>query len=253
MITHQTVSPLIITILIVIACSEQAHSHSCQRSCPNGKSGKPVPYPFGFSDGCEIRLNCSRSETKIGEFTVDNITSTSIFIRLPAKCNRSIESIKHLFGTNYGLTRENSLLLQDCNTSRIHDCQIPLSFFNEMASSKGCTTYNKNDSLSCFSKNSDKFHIIDYEAVKNTSCKSLFASLSLDSGNSLEFQRLQLGWWLNGSCQKLCHKDANCTTVTRPGKELGYQCHCREGFEGDGFVNGASGCRKGESTRYYTY
>ncbi|PON54079.1 Wall-associated receptor kinase [Parasponia andersonii] len=251
MITHQTVFALLITI--VIASSRQAHSHNqshnstgCVRSCPNGKSGHFVPYPFGFSDGCEIRLNCSASgESAIGKFSVHNITSSSIFINLTAKCNRSVESIEPLFGSNYGLTWENSLLLQDCSSSRLNGCVIPMSFVEKRVSLEGCRGRN-NDSLSCFSQDSEKVDILNYTAVKKTSCKYLFASIAVDLANSpfsLEFQRLELGWWLNGSCN-ICDPNAYCKNVTRSGEKLGVRCQCKEGFHGDGFSNGGSGCRK---------
>lgn len=250
MVSHQTVFALVISILI--ASFKDSYSHgdgSCVRSCPNGKSAETVPYPFGFSEGCIIRLNCSASgERRIGKFKVHDITPTSIFVDLPAKCNRSIESVKPLFGSNHGLTWENSLLLQDCPGSHPNSCLIPFNFIEKRAN-LSCA-HNKNESLRCFSEDSNNNDIVDYEAVKNTSCKYLFASIATDSGNSLEFQTLELGWWLNGSCPK-CHPNANCTDVKLPKGEKGFRCQCKEGFHGDGFSTGGSGCRKGESTWYY--
>ncbi|KAM6564489.1 hypothetical protein CsatB_024487 [Cannabis sativa] len=234
---------IIIVLLVVISSSEADHSHGsndCQRFC----KGDSVPYPFGFSQGCKIQLNCSdNGEKRIGEFLVNNITSTSIFINLPAKCNRSIESIKPLFGSHYGLTWNNSLLLQDCTSSRVNGCVIPMSFVeNRVVDVQDCKIPNKNDSLSCFSKNSDT-DIMNFNAVKGTSCKLLFASIALDSVNSFQFQRLELGWWLNGSSNMSCDRNANSMHVTLPEGKTGVRCFCNEGFHGDGFLAG-SRCRK---------
>ncbi|XP_062102269.1 wall-associated receptor kinase-like 14 [Humulus lupulus] len=239
MITPPTIFALLIIVLIVSSSEAQSHGpSSCKTSC----SGESVPYPFGFSEGCKIQLNCSDGKRKrIGEFSVLNITSTSLFIELPAKCNRPIELIKPLFGLYYGLTWDNSLFLQDCNNSLQNGCAIPMSFIENRVHLKGCGS-NKNDSLSCFPKDFNKtVNIMDYKDVYNTSCKLLFASIAVDSASSLQFQRLELGWWLNGS-RELCHPSANYTNVTLPEGKKGVRCFCKDGFHGDGFLAG-SGCR----------
>ncbi|KAL5557190.1 hypothetical protein UlMin_039426 [Ulmus minor] len=233
---RRTVVVLVITIFL--ATSGEAQS---------SKGCKQLPYPFGFSKG--IELNCSNDgDITIGGFQVRNITKTSIFVDLPAKCNRSIESIRPLFGKNYGLTWQNSLLLQDCKAS-FNSCLIPFSFVEKQLSLKGCNQ-NKSKSLSCLSPDSDNFEIMNFASVKGSSCKHLFASIAVDSGNSLEFQSLELGWWLNGSCN--CHRNATCKIVNHSATAAGFRCECQDGYAGDGFnFAGASGCQKlSECKRY---
>lgn len=255
---------IIIIIIIIISSSTEARSSAyCNRSCADGhgKSPTTVPFPFGFSAGCEIRLGCSSSgERKIGEFVVQNITSSSLFVNLSAKCNRSIESIQPLFGRNYGPTSENSLLLYDCQ-SKLNGCVVPMNTIERrLGLEENCrvaASNNNNSSLNCFSQDSASTapEIMDFMEVKNTSCNFLFASIAVDSGGdtplSLEFERLELGWWLNGTCRengtgKFCHANSTCTDVTLPGGELGFRCRCREDFQGDGFdpSRGGSGCWK---------
>ncbi|XP_024031019.1 wall-associated receptor kinase-like 14 [Morus notabilis] len=253
---------LFIAILVSSSSMEARSSTICDRSCPsgNGKSPNTVPFPFGFSDGCEIRLNCSSfGETKIGEFVVQNFTASSVFVNLSAKCDRPIESIKPLFGRNYGLTWENSLLLHDCESKKLNGCLVPMSVVEKrLRLEDNCSTSasNKNDSsLNCFSQDSAAAaDIMDFAEVNNTSCKSLFTSIAVNSGGdspySLEFQRLELGWWLNGLCRnkraEFCHANATCANVTLPGGKLGFRCYCPKDFNGDGFARsrGGSGCWK---------
>ncbi|KAJ6398509.1 hypothetical protein OIU77_019326 [Salix suchowensis] len=87
-----------------------------------------VPYPFGFSNGCPIQLNCNSTED----------------------CSRSIETIKPLFGQNYGPSWQNSLLLQNCNKS-INGCVISRSPLQRELHSKNCEAA-KNDSLNCYTQ-----------------------------------------------------------------------------------------------------
>lgn len=104
-----------------------------------------------------------------------------------------------------------------------------------------------NNTISCYSEQNNNSFFIDYDSVMNTSCQSLISAISTEtfinsSAVSLEVQVVQLGWWLEGTCQ--CSNHATCTPVTSPidGKD-GYRCSCNEGFAGDGF-RGGFGCRK---------
>ncbi|XP_038723618.1 wall-associated receptor kinase-like 14 [Tripterygium wilfordii] len=223
-------------------------AHNCSNSCGTGKSAKPVPYPFGFSSGCPIRLNCS-SDTgavKIEEFLVLNITPNGILIDLPPKCDRPINSIQPLFGLNYALAWQNSLLFQNC-TGSLNGCLIPTSMVTRRFDSESCDS-SKSNNISCVSQEDNKgIDVLSYENVNRTQCTILFSSISVDSddtGYSLLFQRIELGWWLSGSCVAAndCDPNANCTNIQLSNGN-GYRCRCKPGFEGDGFSAG-DGCRK---------
>lgn len=98
---------------------------------------------------------------------------------------------------------------------------------------------------------------MDLKAVNNTTCKSVFSSIFVESnGNgsalSLQFHTLELQWWLKGSCKSnsasICSNDSNCTDVkSDDGRILGFRCSCNNGFRGDGY-NGGEGCRKNETS-----
>lgn len=117
-------SHAVVLILLLVLDSTRAEtliSAICERRCGE----YTVQYPFGFSGDCYIMLNCSNShEMEIGGFQVQKITSSSIFINVPAKCNRSIQSIQSLFSENFAPTTNNSLLVQTCS-SAIGGCVIP--------------------------------------------------------------------------------------------------------------------------------
>lgn len=241
---------LLISICILYLANAADH---CYRTCGNGKSTKHVPYPFGFSPGCAIRLTCANATVKIGEFEVQNVTADSIFVNLPAKCHRQITSLRPLFGPNYGMTWQNSLLLQNCTTHQ-NGCVIPTSLVEQRFNLKTCGVGS--DNITCFSwpyNENKSASFMSFNDLNRTRCNYLFSSLAFNSGGnsggSLEFQLLELGWGLNGSCN--CSKNADCTrNFTFANGIPGHRCRCQEGFEGDGFVAG-DGCRRSELTRRF--
>nr|XP_011469530.1 PREDICTED: wall-associated receptor kinase-like 14 [Fragaria vesca subsp. vesca]XP_011469531.1 PREDICTED: wall-associated receptor kinase-like 14 [Fragaria vesca subsp. vesca] len=233
---------LIQSLLILLLIASIATSQNCTTTC----GSESVQYPFGFSDGCKIRLNCSDPHTSIGNFTVQNITSTSIFVNLPAKCNRPVKSMIELFGPNFGPTWNNSLLFQNCLNSQ-NGCYIPAAFVEKQFALESCK--GNNESISCFTEEkSNRSEIVEYDYLSRKNCKYLFGSIAVHSGDqnsplSLEFETIELGWWVSGSCLD-CADNAACTHVKLPGvNPPGFRCQCLEGFHGDGFRNG-SGCRR---------
>ncbi|GJX25921.1 wall-associated receptor kinase-like protein 14 [Tanacetum coccineum] len=71
--------------------------------------------------------------------------------------------------------------------------------------------------------------------INGTSSQSLPASL--------EFQLLELGWWVRGECS--CDRNAGCQDVVVENRTARYRCICNDGFQGDGFCAG-NGCRRGQ-------
>ncbi|KAG6737073.1 hypothetical protein POTOM_059939 [Populus tomentosa] len=225
----------------------QTSGSNCASSCGSGKSARVVPYPFGFSNGCPILLNCesTEGEIKIGEFQVQNITPNGIVVNLPADCNRSIETIRSLFGPNYGPSWKNSLLLQNCSKPS-NSCVISRSPFQGELHSKNCEAA-KNDSLSCYSLPYSGIDTLSYEGVNSTHCRSVFSSLALGSDSpvvSFQYERIELEWWIEGPCRdNYCSKNGNCSQVKLQNGSAGFRCHCYDGFAGDGFTTG-NGCRR---------
>lgn len=209
-----------------------------------GKSPVIVKYPFGFSTASNISLNCSNGEIRVGEFQVNNITPNSIFINLPPKCNRSIETIKELFNRNYAPSWQNGLLLQNCSSqAHLTGCVIPPSLMNSRVELQGCDA--KSGNISCYSEEYRKVEVMKYENVSRPGCGVLFSSIAVgsdrSSGVSLWFQTIELEWWLEGPCR--CSPNGNCTKLSLGGDSRGYRCRCNEGFKGDGFLDG-EGCQK---------
>ncbi|KAG6666387.1 wall-associated receptor kinase-like 14 [Carya illinoinensis] len=241
--------PLAIILLIVYPTASEnstvaGNSGPCKQYNSCG-ANQPVQYPFGFSSSCPIPLTCfNNSDIRIGKFRVRKITSSSIIVDLPAECNRPIESIKPLFGTKYALTWGNSLLLQSC-TSPSNSCTVPTNFVRNLIDLKTCNSTS--DNISCLaSESKGKAEIMSYENVTLKNCMFLFSSVLLNSdGNeslvSLQFQRVELGWWLQGNPN--CSDNSNYTQFPTPGGKRGYRCMCKDGFSGDGFPRG-DGCRK---------
>lgn len=229
---------LICTLPFIAAVS--AKSNNCDRSCRSGgDGGRTFPYPFGFSADCQIRLNCKPGgEVFIGEFPVKSVDSDSIKVDIQRNCNRPLHSLKQLYGQKYAPTSRNAILLGNCSepfsTCVIPGIQVPAHF-----DSMNCSS---NSNVSCYSENKS-LAFIDFESVKQKRCDYLLTSISSESLN-LEIRVVELGWWLDGSCDQLCHRNANCTNIQPPDGEPGHRCYCNRGFQGDGYKAGI-GCRKG--------
>ncbi|KAI8528672.1 hypothetical protein RHMOL_Rhmol12G0165600 [Rhododendron molle] len=252
----QTLVALIVLVIISISASvKPVKSAECNQTCGTAARENPirVPYPFGFSPGCGIPLNCTATgQIKIGKFQVQNITSDSILINLPAECGRTVPQTKPLFGPNYALTSQNGLLLKNC-TSQLNDCIISTAMVEARYGSWDCKFGS--DNVGCYSGTDARSAFISYDNLTQSGCGEVYSSIAeVDVGGdddagrnstvSLQFQAAELGWWLDGGCE--CSAEAECTIVTVPRGGSGYRCQCREGFVGDGFAGG-SGCQKGES------
>ncbi|KAH7848879.1 hypothetical protein Vadar_009675 [Vaccinium darrowii] len=232
------------------------HPTKCNRSCGSGQS-KPVPFPFGFSSGCPIQLNCtSNGIVSIDQFTVQSFTPDAVMINLPAKCNRPIETLRGLFSRHYAPTSQNGILLENC-TRPITTCEIPDTTVQTHFELIECRPKglfndpNNNNNMSCYSEEDIETEFIDYLSIMRSGCQTLFSAISIEplSGNgspvSLEVEMVQLGWWLEGDCE--CSANANCTRVLSPvNGQQGYRCRCYDGFVGDGYRAGL-GCRKASS------
>ncbi|KAL8038443.1 hypothetical protein ABFX02_11G107100 [Erythranthe guttata] len=251
---HQIITPLlVITILPLYSFSQSTNSSACNQFC----GGKRVQYPFGFTDACRIKLNCSTASEKIeiSGFDVRNVTSDQILVSLPANCSRPIGELSKLFGPNFAPTWRNGLLLENCNVP-INDCVIPRRLLSSRIKFEKCDFGAENDNynnISCYSGGpDDAAEFLDYEEVgKKGDCGVLLSSIMVDlsddassfSGSSsiaMNFQMLELGWWADGKCD--CDPNADCNKVDY-GSTIGFRCKCREGFVGDGFSDGR-GCRR---------
>ncbi|CAN1814816.1 Wall-associated receptor kinase-like 14 [Linum perenne] len=246
----------------VLQAAAAAELTICSQFCGGGGQQR-VPYPFGFSSGCPIQLNCTEQMggIHIGEFRVQNFSSEGeILVGVPAKCNRPIESLSSLFGSNFAPSRRTSLLLQNCSrepSTGGRACEIQTSSIQRgLNITGGCDLTS--DNLTCFSSENNGSEVMSHREVREIPCKFVFSSMAVDdtSGRvddpvvSLELQRVELEWWLDGTCavngSRSCSRLADCKDVKLDhggGRRQGFRCRCREGLVGDGY-NGGGGCRR---------
>ncbi|KAE8662861.1 Wall-associated receptor kinase-like 14 [Hibiscus syriacus] len=181
----------------------------------------------------------------IGNFDVHNVTSRDIIVHLPSKCDRQLASISALFSKSYAVSTTNSLLLQSCSKPIPAPCEIRPRFLDPSLNLDPCLA--NSDNITCFASNRSE-RLLSFEEVNKTECRFFLSSTSFvvdsarNSSFSLEFERVNLGWWIKGPCD--CDGNASCELVKRGNSTLGFNCLCNEGFEGDGFRAGA-GCRRG--------
>ncbi|KAI3713076.1 hypothetical protein L1987_71647 [Smallanthus sonchifolius] len=205
---------LIFSVVLIITSAEA----NCNRVCRGGGHENSVSYPFGFSDACEIPLKCSEAgEIRVGEYIVQNITSDHIRINLPAKSS--------------GL--KNNFNLRECDDSWVI-----------------------NRTINCYSEDQpDREEFINLKKLEAAGCRILLSSVTADVNGSsspsvlpvLDYQKLELGWWVRGECG--CDKNAACRNVSFENQTLGYRCHCNNGYAGDGFIAGDA-CRRGTLVHY---
>ncbi|RAL46742.1 hypothetical protein DM860_005021 [Cuscuta australis] len=242
---YQTIIGLFFLNLVVLQCVAGDDEKKCNRSCGRGW-GKDLPYPFGFSDGCGIRLDCDNGDVKIGEFKVRNLTADSILVGLPASCGRGIEKVLPLNGGNFWMSRRNAFLLENCSRP-LPECKA----LTRLTGLRRCV--NRNDSVGCYSELGEKGgSFLSYAGLKSSNCSVVLSSIAAggnetvqNSAWSLELQTVELVWWLDGSCN--CHPDGQCSPVELPTRRKGFRCSCKDGFVGDGFADG-DGCRKASSS-----
>ncbi|CAN6682614.1 unnamed protein product [Malus baccata var. baccata] len=244
---------LIVSVLVIPLLTVHA-ANSCNQACP-GYRPSPIQYPFGFSSGCEIRLNCiPNGGIAIGKFPIQSINQDSIRINLKSDCSRPLHTLRNFYSRKYAPTSRNAILLQNCTEGTASSsCEIPnLLVQARFDAPPNCSS---NRSLSCYAETRKDVPFLDFGSVERKDCKFLLSSISappqLSNSSTraapvtLEVEVLDLGWWLEGTCG--CDKNANCTTVVSPNGTEGYRCNCKEGFLGDGYVAG-SGCWKVSST-----
>ncbi|XP_076900852.1 wall-associated receptor kinase-like 14 [Bidens hawaiensis] len=260
---------LVFSVIVIVTSPLSSFAKAnCTRVCRTNA----VQYPFGFSNGCEIRLDCTADgEIRIGQYSVQNITRDHIMVILPAKCDRHYEEIRVFGSQNYAVSSHNGLLLENCS-STLNDCVMSTSRFenrfnlqqcdtgiinnntsitNSNSTSNNSTVINSNNSnLSCYSEDDpNNEELMNLTSLEQANCQVLFSSISVDMNRSnwsnmpvlFEFQSLELSWWVRGSCG--CDQNASCRNVTEANETIGYRCNCNEGFAGDGFAAG-EGCRK---------
>ncbi|KAK8596774.1 hypothetical protein V6N13_001381 [Hibiscus sabdariffa] len=234
---------ILLLLAIFIASLITVQSTKCNRSCGD----RLVPYPFGFSSGCPIPLNCSSNahqQLDIAGFPILNISNDRMKISIEATCNRPLRDLHRLYGPNYAPTSRNAILLQNCSVPAA--CMIPSTMVYTHFEALACST-NGSSNISCYSENKAN-GLIDYNKVIKTHCKSFLSSISTESFNEsgvLEVQVVELRWWIEGRCSDLCSENALCDEIISPFNRLpGSHCRCRNGFIGDGFRAG-DGCRKG--------
>ncbi|KAI3762891.1 hypothetical protein L1987_53333 [Smallanthus sonchifolius] len=209
-----------------------------------------IPYPFGFSAGCEIPLNCTPNGTvSIGEFSVRKVNQQELLVSVPSKCGRAVEALRGLYGDNYAPTSDNAILMENC-TEKVRTCSVPETLIQPNLEVIDCGgERNVSGNVSCYSDDRRSM-FLDYDNVTKTGCRFLLSGMVVkivgdNSAVSLNVQVVRLGWWVKGKCE--CSDDAVCTEVVSPvDGGGGYRCECKEGFVGDGY-KASSGCRKGSS------
>lgn len=206
-------------------------------------------YPFGFSDGYPIRFNCSEitGDAVIGEFSVQEVTNSNIYVTIPPVCKREISKIEQLFRENIAPSSvQNIILVQECK-EQSSNCLIRNKFVEDRLNLSRCKSL-----VSCLDVTTRADDVMSLgDVLYRSGCKYWFSSIT-KSQVSVNLGRLKLDWWLKGSCSNTtCSENADCAKVKLTEGRLGHRCTCREGFSGEAFTV-PGGCRRLGSFRSLT-
>ncbi|KAF0890069.1 hypothetical protein E2562_036442 [Oryza meyeriana var. granulata] len=203
-----------------------APGHGCQRRC----GGLVVPYPFGFSGNCPIKLACNESDstpalifpgnsvnaTMDHPYTVVkfNATNSTFVVSLVPSCNRTVSGAKRwLSGANYGVSSRTGMFLRGgChNATNATACSVPAEVMSKMLRTAQCPGGDETaSSLTCIASippNSTVEGVglfARWEKVEEPRCDNLLTSAfygdTPEGLFSLELAVAELGWWVNGNC-----------------------------------------------------
>ncbi|KAK9053877.1 hypothetical protein SSX86_024952 [Deinandra increscens subsp. villosa] len=245
---------LFISILISISTFPSIISPKpyCNRTCP-GAVPEHIPYPFGFSPGCEIQLNCTPNGTvSLGDFSVQKFNHDELLVNLPTKCTRAAETLHSLYGDHYAPTSDNAVLLQNCTQEMGTTCTVPATMIQPYLEVIDCGVQSGvYGNVSCYYSGDRRSTFLDYGSVETKGCRFLVSGMVIKivgediPAVSLNVQVVKLGWWMKGHCR--CSDGGICTEFVSPvDGGAAYRCRCEDGFVGDGYKDNL-GCRKGSS------
>ncbi|GJN08587.1 hypothetical protein PR202_ga26525 [Eleusine coracana subsp. coracana] len=245
---------------LVVLLLPRAADASCARSC----GGLTVRHPFGFSRGCDVQLGCDHAagvawvgdQRELG-LVLRNVTERALIVDLRPDCSRGLNaSLAALFADRYAPSTRNALVVSSCAAAAraTTNCSIPPGKYLGGENRSHCSKAAA-DSIRCvpppyYSNNNAVVHrellfLNRTEMLElGKECQGLVTAVSYSPSPSpaILLGALDLEWWVPGPCR--CSVHANCTSFTAPTQQQAFRCDCLQGFEGDGFADGA-GCRRG--------
>ncbi|KAK3150928.1 hypothetical protein QOZ80_3AG0239510 [Eleusine coracana subsp. coracana] len=244
---------------LVVLLLPRAADASCARSC----GGLTVRHPFGFSRGCDVQLGCDHAagvawvgdQRELG-LVLRNVTERALIVDLRPDCSRGLNaSLAALFADRYAPSTRNALVVSSCAAAAraTTNCSIPPGKYLGGENRSHCSKAAA-DSIRCvpppyYSNNNAVVHrellfLNRTEMLElGKECQGLVTAVSYSPSPSpaILLGALDLEWWVPGPCR--CSVHANCTSFTAPTQQQAFRCDCLQGFEGDGFADGA-GCRR---------
>uniref|UniRef100_A0A0E0BUS8 Wall-associated receptor kinase galacturonan-binding domain-containing protein n=1 Tax=Oryza glumipatula TaxID=40148 RepID=A0A0E0BUS8_9ORYZ len=231
---------LILHLLIIpdgaLSATAAAAGRGCQRRC----GGLLVPYPFGFSGSCPIKLACNESSATPAALMVSsstseeaaadrspytvvrfNATASTFVVSLPPSCDRTVSGARRwLAGANYGVSSRTGLFLRGCLNATTTNCSVPVETMlrtTRCGNETSTSSSSSSSSLTCVASLSadstaaaaaaaagrGEGLFMKWERVEEPRCGNLMTSVYGDTRDgvfSLEFAMAEMGWWVNGSC-----------------------------------------------------
>lgn len=244
----------------------------CDRQCGN----TTVPYPFGFSGACPIRLDCNVTTPQLvtnssaaSPYPILSFdaTASTFLVSLPPSCNRTVgEARAALDGSRYGVTSHTGLLARGCRgKAATANCSVSATIMKTALRTAGCGDkgaiwtcvaaplpppqgLNATAAAAAWAGEAGQF--LPWKKVEDAGCEdaltSAVSALSPEGLPSVDFGAAELGWWLDGTCANAtaggqCARNATCQDVETSRGTRGHRCACLVGMSGDGYAAG-DGC-----------
>jgi hypothetical protein len=247
----------------------------CDRQCGN----TTVPYPFGFSGACPIRLDCNVTTPQLvtnssaaSPYPILSFdaTASTFLVSLPPSCNRTVgEARAALDGSRYGVTSHTGLFLaRGClgKAAATGNCSVSATIMKTALRTAGCgdkgaiwtcvaaplpPPQGLNATAAAAAWDGEAGQFLPWKKVEDAGCEdaltSAVSALSPEGLPSVDFGAAELGWWLDGTCANAtaggqCARNATCQDIETSRGTRGHRCACVvAGMSGDGYAAG-DGC-----------
>ncbi|CAD6267176.1 unnamed protein product [Miscanthus lutarioriparius] len=239
---------LLLLLLLLLSLSYETSSAAAGGGggCSDRRCGSTsVPYPFGFSGDCPIRLDCNATSSTpllVTNNTADapypitsfNSSTSTFVVSVAPSCRRTVrEAQASLTGACYGVSSHTGLFLRGgrCRLpAASSSCSVSDEVLSSLFPTAQCGGRGNDSASTCVAspppapnstvaataEEEGRFLFLQWKKVDDAGCEdvtsAVYAYTPPEGVASVEFGVAELGWWLDGRCNSTS-ANANATVV----------------------------------------